>query len=379
VGTNVSNSGSKTQLLNATADNINLAIEALKSGDVIGFPTETVYGLAGNALNDEAIAKIFLYKSRPSFDPLIVHVAETLQSCTALAEAEIIDLRTMTHDQISTCDQLIQIFWPGPLTLIFPKHERVSELVTSSLPTVALRAPAHLVAQKLLRQSGLPLAAPSANQFGRISPTKSQHVIEELGAQLKFCLEGGECQIGVESTIASVNFRGEVSVLRPGGLSLEILEKHLGKLFQGLHTELGLPSVAAKSPVAPGLLESHYAPRKLMLRIQTDWNETELKNLYRSLPKNLSQVTKVSILSSFPLPFETQHIIRNTFTQAEFFSLTAEGNDSLTAARNLFAQLRTLDQSDSELIVCELPKSQKDLWPAIRDRLTRASKKYWTP
>jgi L-threonylcarbamoyladenylate synthase len=376
MGTNVSNSHSKTQLLNATTENITLAIRALQSGDVIGFPTETVYGLAGNALNDEAIAKIFLYKSRPSFDPLIVHVAETLQSCTALAEAEIIDLKSMTQDQISTCDQLIQVFWPGPLTLIFPKHERVSDLVTSSLPTVALRAPAHLVAQKILRQSGLPLAAPSANQFGRISPTKSQHVLEELGGQLKYCLEGGECQIGVESTIASVNTRGEVSVLRPGGVSLDVLEKHLGKLFLGLHTELGLPAVAAKSPVAPGLLESHYAPRKPMLRIQNTWNETELINLYRSMNQLHSKVRKVSILSSFPLAFETQKLIRNVFTQADFYSLSEEENDSLTAARNLFTQLRMLDQSDSDLIVCELPKSQKGLWPAIRDRLTRASKKW---
>ena len=140
---------SKTKILNPTPEGIKIAVQTLLAGGVIGIPTETVYGLAGNALNDEAIAKIFFTKSRPSFDPLIVHVSSDLNSSKKLAKAEIIDLKQMTRLQIATCDKLIANFWPGPLTIIFPKHSNVSDLVTSSLSTVGIRSPAHPVAQEL--------------------------------------------------------------------------------------------------------------------------------------------------------------------------------------------------------------------------------------
>ncbi len=366
----------KTKLLNATTDNIKTVVEALKQGDVVGLPTETVYGLAGNALRDESIAKIFLFKSRPSFDPLIVHVPETLTSCQALADAEIINLMAMSQPQISTCDKLIQLFWPGPLTLIFPKHERISDLVTSSLPTVGLRSPSHPVAQQVLKLSGLPLAAPSANQFGRISPTKSQHVIEELGEFLNYCLEGGECSVGLESTIATVNLQGEVSVLRPGGVSLEALESCLEKSFRGLHTELGLPSVASHSPMAPGLLESHYAPKKQMFRLETRFQEFDFKWLKENFAGLKAENEELSLLSPFPLSAEIHRRALKNFNRVNFHYLAEDENDSLTAAHTLFSKLRELDSNPSALILCELPQSDKALWPAIRDRLTRASKKW---
>lgn len=366
-------SHSKTKLLNPTPENIKIAVEALRSGEVVGIPTETVYGLAGNALNSEAIAKIFLYKSRPSFDPLIVHVAKALSTCKKLAAAELITLKEMSPIQIQTCDKLISLFWPGPLTIIFPKHPSLSDLVTSSLPTVGIRSPAHPVAQEILKQSELPLAAPSANQFGRISPTKAEHVLTELGEHLNFCVEGGECSVGLESTICSVSVKGEVSVLRPGGVSPESLQKALGDHFKGIHTEMGLPAIASHSPVAPGLLESHYAPRKPMIRVKGLLKETSLEELKKSLLKNLLKLDKVAVLSTYVLPADVHTRFSKTFATVSFHYLAEDESDSLTGAHNLFAKLRELDENNTDLILCELPQSPRDLWPAIRDRLTRAS------
>lgn len=364
---------SKTKILNPTPENIQVAVEALISGDVIGLPTETVYGLAGSALNDEAIAKIFFYKSRPSFDPLIVHVAETLKSCKALAHSELINLAVMAPAQIKTCDKLMELFWPGPLTLIFPKHARISDLVTSSLDTVGLRSPAHPVAQEILKKSSLPLAAPSANQFGRISPTKATHVLSELGAHLNYCLEGGECAVGLESTICSVAASGHVTVLRPGGVPREALEKALGSLFQGVHSELGLPSVAAHAPMAPGLLESHYAPRKTMFRLEGEVTDELIKQTKEKLIHRSLLPKKIDVLTPFILPREIRLRFTNTFQDVTFHSLADHEENSLQGAHTLFAKLRELDQNDSELIFCSLPQSPKGLWPAIKDRLTRAS------
>ncbi len=364
---------SKTKLLNPTSQNIKVAVEALHSGDVIGMPTETVYGLAGNALNDEAIAKIFFYKSRPSFDPLIVHVAEDLKSCEKLAQAQLINIGAMTPAQIQTADKLMELFWPGPLTLIFPKHAQISDLVTSSLDTIGLRSPAHPVAQEILKQSTLPLAAPSANQFGRISPTKAEHVLSELGEHLNYCVEGGECSVGLESTICSVNAAGEVMILRPGGISEEALKNALGVLFKGMHSELGLPAIAAHSPMAPGLLESHYAPRKPMLRIAEILSSESLELLKTKILKAYLNHEKVAVLSPYVLNREARLKFSKLFGEVEFHYLAEADNDSLNGAHTLFSKLRELDQNDSNLILCELPTSSKGLWPAIRDRLTRAS------
>lgn len=365
----------KTKLLNATPENIERVAEALKSGDVVGLPTETVYGLAGNARDEEAIAKIFLYKSRPSFDPLIVHVPETLTSCGLLAEAEIIDLGHMTHPQMVTSDKLMSLFWPGPLTIIFPKHKSIPDLVTSSMDTVALRSPAHSVAQEVLKSSRLPLAAPSANQFGRISPTKSQHVIEELGDHLNYCLEGGECAVGLESTIVRVDSEGKLSVIRPGGISTEVLKQQLGTSFEGVHKELGLPAIAAHSPIAPGLLESHYAPRKPMFRIEGSFKDLDLSKIKIGLEKQNLAARTLAILSMYPMASEIHLRLRDRFHNIEFHHLAEEENDSIAGAHNLFSKLRILDQSPVDFILCELPQSPRGLWPAICDRLTRASKK----
>ncbi len=366
---------SKTKILNPTPEGIKIAVQTLSAGGVIGIPTETVYGLAGNALNDEAIAKIFFTKSRPSFDPLIVHVSSDLNSSKKLAKAEIIDLKQMTRLQIATCDKLIANFWPGPLTIIFPKHSNISDLVTSSLSTVGIRSPAHPVAQELLKQSGLPLAAPSANIFGRISPTKSEHVLSELGEHLDYCLEGGECSVGLESTICSVNHGGEVSILRPGGVAADALSRFLGDAFMGIDTSVGLPAIAGHVPMAPGLLESHYAPKKPMLRLPQNMTDISAESISTLVADSFLKVQKVSVLSTYLLNASTHAKFFSLFTEVDFHFLAEDENDSLTGAHILFSKMRELDANRATLILCELPTSSKGLWPAIRDRLTRASKK----
>jgi len=366
--------GSITKLLNPTLENIKIAVAALLSSDVIGLPTETVYGLAGNAFDDEAIAKIFFYKSRPSFDPLIVHVSENLNSCEALAKAELINISAMTPQQIKVSNQLMELYWPGPLTIIFPKHSRISDLVTSSLDTVGLRSPAHPVAQQILKLSSLPLAAPSANQFGRISPTKAEHVLAELGNRLNYCLEGGECDIGLESTICSVDTVGNVTVLRPGGISQGSLQSALGYLFQGMHSELGLPAIISHSPMAPGLLESHYAPRKPMFRIEQSPSVESLEKIKNRLKSDKVPHEKINILTPYILSSEIRSKFLKAFKEITFHHLAESESDSLSGAHHLFTKLRELDQNNADIILCSLPLSTQGLWPAIRDRLTRASR-----
>ena len=217
---------------------IEKAAHIIQEGGLVAFPTETVYGLGADALNPMAVASIFEVKQRPQFDPLIVHVAD-------LRQAEILVKRLP-----SRAVQLAEAFWPGPLTLVLEKAPFVPDLVTASLPTVALRIPDHPLALSLIRESGRPIAAPSANPFGGVSPTTADHVRQSLGDKIGMILDGGPCRVGVESTVLSLV--GDTPLLlRPGGISLEELQSLLGEV-----------ALAKDGPVpqAPGQLPSHYAP-----------------------------------------------------------------------------------------------------------------------
>lgn len=223
------------------------AAALIQAGGLVGLPTETVYGLAADAFNAAACARIFEAKARPSFDPLIVHIADASE------------LPRVAKAGPALAAVLAARFWPGPLTLILPKAERVPGIVSSGLDTVAVRVPAHPVALALLQACGTPLAAPSANRFGQLSPTRAEHVQLGLGSAVPLILDGGPCAVGVESSI--VDFSGpEPRLLRPGGIPREVLEEALGlKLPSG-------PSVLEK-PLAPGQLASHYAPRTALRRL----------------------------------------------------------------------------------------------------------------
>ncbi|MBU6340897.1 MAG: threonylcarbamoyl-AMP synthase [Bacteroidetes bacterium] len=307
-----------------------MAIQWLEALEPVAIPTETVYGLAANALSDKAVARIFEVKNRPSFDPLIVHVASWDQA------VEHID----TYP--SAAVRLAQVFWPGPLTLLLPKKAHIPDLVTSGLPRVALRAPLHPLTQALLQQGGFPLAAPSANPFGYISPTSAQHVQQQLDGFIPYILDGGNCSVGVESTI--VGWEGpDAVVYRLGGLSVESLESEIGPLKVRLNQ--------SSDPAAPGMLKSHYAPRKPLF----------LGNLAQLVESHWQE--KAGVLSLKP--------IAGLPPQMEAFYLSETGNLQ-EAARNLFHGLRVLDASDVTLILAE-PVPAEGLGLAINDRLRRAS------
>ena len=303
----------------------------LEQGNVVGIPTETVYGLAGNAFNIEAVTKIFEVKNRPTFDPLIVHT----NSIERLSEfVQFIPEKAFL---------LAKKFMPGPLTMLLPKHSSISDLVTSGLDTVAVRIPNHPLTLELLRSLAFPLAAPSANPFGYISPTSAQHVVKQLGDKIPYILDGGECQIGLESTI--VGFENEkVIVYRKGGLAIEDIVRIVGKVQVNSHS--------SSNPKAPGMLKSHYSPRKDLL-------------IYRgeNLGNNLGKIGYLAFHQyNAAIPRENQLIL-------------SESGDYKEAAKHLFAYMRKLDNMNIERIYVEL-LPEKDLGRAINDRLKRAAVKF---
>nr|WP_310590383.1 L-threonylcarbamoyladenylate synthase [Dyadobacter sp. NIV53] len=226
----------------AIIDNdVQLAKQFLLKGQLVAIPTETVYGLAGNALDEKSVLSIFEVKNRPSFDPLIIHT-DSLDK-----------LKNYVTDLPASARNLAIAFWPGPLTLLLPKKSIIPDLVTSGLDHVAVRIPNHPLTLELLRQLEFPLAAPSANPFGYISPTKSEHVNAQLGEKIPYILDGGECGVGIESTI--VGFVNDIpTVYRLGGLAIDEIENIVGKVNVLPHS--------SSNPQAPGMLKSHYAPRK---------------------------------------------------------------------------------------------------------------------
>ncbi len=309
---------------------IQKAAEIIQEGGLVAFPTETVYGLGADALNPYAVARIFEVKNRPQFDPLIVHVAD-------MRQAEILALKFPEKAL-----RLIEKFWPGPLTVVLQKAAIVPDIVTSSLPTVAIRVPNHPMALELIRESGRPIAAPSANPFGGVSPTTAEHVRQSLGGKIDMILDGGPCLVGVESTV--ISFVGKEPVLlRPGGVSLEEIQAIIGKVE--IHTS------AVDKPLAPGQLDHHYAPRTPLI----------LDDSLESLPEG----KKIGLLA-FQKP-KTSY----TFAAIEILS---EKGDLKEAAANLFAALRRLDEKNLDLIVAH-PVPHAGLGRAINDRLYKASRK----
>jgi L-threonylcarbamoyladenylate synthase len=309
---------------------ISRAVELLRQGQVVGFPTETVYGLAGDGLNPAALARIFEVKQRPLFDPLILHFAD-MAGAFALAE------------QIPTAArELAQRFWPGPLTLVLRKKERVPDLATSGLPNVALRVPAHPVAQALLRAFGGPLAAPSANRFGRISPTDAQAVRIELGDAVPLILDGGPCTVGLESTVLFISEHQPV-LLRAGGISLEEIEAVVGPVQHA-------PPVEDR-PLSPGQLKHHYAPHKPL-----------------RLVGNAGEIPSQSDIGW--LAFGTQNASVAFLGVVENLS---PAGDLREAAASFFRALRALDDNPRVGMLYAMALPARGLGLAINERLERAA------
>ncbi len=333
-----------------TAEGLAAAVDHLRGGGILGMPTETVYGLAASAFDARAVAAIFAAKERPLFDPLIAHVAEADPASAVAPLARLDALGEAACERfaaLATC-------WPGPLTIVLPKRAEVPDLVTAGLPTVAVRMPDHPVAQALLRAFGGPLVAPSANRFGRISPTTVEAVEAELGDRVPFVLDGGPCAIGVESTVVAVDADGAVRLLRPGGVPREALE--------GLVGAIGLGGSGIE---APGQVESHYAPSKPLTLLPA-----ALDVVTDGALEGPGAVALLRVVGSAEAG--RQRLERAGIEVIEAASLSEVG-DLSEAARALFATLRRLDEGPAARIVAEPGPGERGLGHAIADRLRRAS------
>lgn len=306
------------------------AAEIIKKGGLVAFPTETVYGLGADAFNAIAVANIFKVKGRPSFDPLIVHVHNFSQ----------LDLLVEKIPELAL--KLINTFWPGPLTVVLPKKSCVPDIVTAGLSSVGIRMPSHPVALEFLQWCDTPIAAPSANLFGRVSPTTAEHVREQLGESIEMIIDGGKCNIGIESTV--VSFTEDIPLLlRPGGTPIEEIEKVVGRIK--------IPSATEHLSSSPGRQLKHYAPLTPLLI------EPLQEDLTRYKRKGLLCFTK-----------EPDDVLKE-FTAVEILS---PSGDLSEAAANLFAALRRLDKANLEVIVSK-KFPPYGLGIAINDRLFRAS------
>jgi len=326
----------RTRTYRGTPANLARLASALNRGDLVAVPTETVYGLAGNALDPKACRGIFKAKGRPTADPLIVHIHHWAQ----LEELAVPN---------EAARKLAKAFWPGALTMVLPKSTLVHDIVTSGLPSVAIRMPGHRLFRQLLQRCGLPLAAPSANPFGYVSPTTAEHVKASLGGRIKHILDGGACRIGLESTIVDLRDPSKPRLLRPGQISREQLEEVLGVKVLSRSKKPG----KGAAQVAPGLLKRHYSPHTPVTLHDAlsnkDWHNAPLDEAW--------------LLIARP----------NGKTAANIFWLDARG-DLGGAARQLFSKLRQLDQAGFSRIHAETA-SGGDLAEAINDRLRRAAAK----
>jgi L-threonylcarbamoyladenylate synthase len=306
----------------ATSESVERAAALLRAGRLVAFPTETVYGLGGDATNGRAVARIFAAKGRPRFNPLIIHVPD-LAAAEGIAEFD------------ARAREVAGRFWPGPLTLVLPRRPEsgVSLLACAGLDTIAVRVPAHPVAQELLRAAGVPVAAPSANRSGRVSPTEAAHV-RELGRRVALVLDGGKCPIGLESTILDLT-TATPALLRAGGVTLEALSAALG--------EITVPAADPTKPRAPGQLQSHYAPN-LPVRLEAAVaTPGEVLLVFGEAPEGFAEIRYLS-----------------------------RRGDLEEAAANLFALLRAVDLPVFSAIAV-MPIPEAGLGRAINDRLRRAA------
>ncbi|WP_022695533.1 L-threonylcarbamoyladenylate synthase [Ponticaulis koreensis] len=300
--------------------NYTAAIELLSAGELIGLPTETVYGLAADATNADAVAKIFALKNRPQFNPLIAHVSS-------------MDMASAQAEFSGKAQQLAEAFWPGPFTMVLPKSasNTICDLARAGLDTQALRFPAHPVAQEVIAAFGKPIAAPSANISGHVSPTSAQHVKDEFGANLSLVLDGGNARIGLESTVVAV-LSDEVTLLRPGSISKDDVEAVVGKIGSSLHDD--------NAPKSPGMLSRHYSPKA---RLRLNVTSPEADEAY----VGFGPVTAKTTLS------------------------LSETGDLTEAASNLYAMIRKLDHSYDAIAIAPIPED--GIGAAINDRLRRAA------
>jgi len=323
------------RVVRASQVEIDAAVQALRDGELVAFPTETVYGLGANAQNPTAVRKIFETKGRPANHPVIVHLDSPRY------------LHRWVREVPSSASVLAERFWPGPLTLVMPRAANVHDVVTGGQDTVAIRVPSHPMAQQLLTAFGGGIAAPSANRYGRLSPTRPEHVRDELGDAVRVILDGGECQIGLESTIVACD-AAQVRLLRPGAVTVTQLRDAVGQLLIGADLN---------SPRVPGSMPAHYAPLTPMVIVPAGEIDAQAAGL--------SQGGKRIAVLAQRLPLKAHKYV--TWINA--------GRRPEQYAQDLYANLRTLDKAGcQQILVQDVPHDER--WDAVRDRLVRAASRF---
>jgi L-threonylcarbamoyladenylate synthase len=313
---------------------VNVAVKLLNEGQVVGIPTETVYGLAANGLNEKSVVSIFRIKNRPFFDPLILHFSD------------IDSISPYIEDISPNALKLAKAFWPGAMTLLLKKSEKVPDIVTSGSPMVAVRIPNHPMTLSLLKQLDYPLAAPSANPFGYISPTKAEHVENQLGDLVPYILDGGDCHIGLESTIVDCS-EDKLKIKRLGGLSVQEIENCIG---ESIEIEIS----SGSNPSSPGQLDKHYAPKTPFIIVE------DLE----------TQMLKFKDKKLAYLGFGEIQVLENLYTLN-----LSQNSDLSEAAQNLFHYMRLLDQIGFDCILT-MNVPEIDLGRAINDRMRRAAAEF---
>ena len=318
-----------------TGIDLNLVKHLLEDGEIVAIPTETVYGLAANALNEEAVLKIYEVKNRPQFNPLIIHVA-TFDA-----------VKKWVKNIPPDAEKLAKAFWPGPLTLLLDKNEKIPDLVTAGHSKVAIRVPAHPLTLELLNKLDFPLAAPSANPSGYVSPTTAQHVKDGLEGKIPYILDGGSCDVGLESTIIGWDESGRAVIYRAGGISKEAIA-------QVLEQEVISLSTTAENPATPGMLKSHYATTTPLIA-------GGIEELINQFPNKKAILIKYKEYHP-GYPIDLQFIL-------------TPNNNIQEAARNLFKTLREADQLNADIILAEYAPNQ-GIGLAINDRIERARQEW---
>lgn len=340
--------GGKTEQLSGEAGLLRAA-ELLRSGGTVAFPTETVYGLGANALDPAAVAKIFEAKRRPSWDPVIVHIWDRsmLDRVAVLSPAI-----------VAKAEALIAAFWPGPLTLLLPRTDAVPDSVTAGRPLVGVRMPAHPLALELIRRSEIPIAAPSANRFGRTSPTTVAHVLSDLEGRIDAVLEGGAAFVGVESTVLDV---GAMTIYRPGAVTAEMIAAVAGEVHVFQQNET--PAASPESLPSPGVGLRHYAPRARLILVDLP-PEIDLRPTLRNAVGSLNLAT-----SNLGLMLPDGWYAPDAAPTYPW----GPWDDKDILARRLFAGMRALDEAGVDIILCPLPP-EEGLGLALRDRLRKAAR-----
>jgi len=336
----------KTKIIKINPNKINFAkidkaAEVIRKGNLVAFPTETVYGLGADVFNEKAISKIFIAKKRPFNDPLIVHIAD------------IKELELLSNKVTQVALKLAEAFWPGPLTLVMKKSPSVSNLVTSGLDTVAVRMPNNKIALNLIRRSNTPIAAPSANLFGRTSPTDAWHVADDLEGNIEMIIDGGRTRVGVESTVVDTT-TAPVQLLRAGGITVEQLRTVIGEIKIGEKLQ--------KSFRSPGMMDSHYSPKAKLILVDKK-GEIQIKEVFKQAMIYRAQGFRVGIMAK-----------EENKEKYEGFEvkIIGKGSELKKCAANLFSILRDFDKEKFDVIIAE-SLEKYGLGLAIMERLKKAS------